>query len=108
MPFCHFSKVYKGTSWDELKANKLLQVARNCRELEYSELVTITVEQAEFDQMCNDVSCMRPCYRKYANQSLASLDGKWKCIVIDNEKSKQRIILYTAGRMYPLYAAVCE
>jgi len=108
MPFCHFSRVYKGTSWADLKANKRLQIARNCKELEYYELITVTVDQAEFDQICNDVSCTRPCYQKYAYQSLPTSDGKWNCIVIKNRQSEQKIILYTAGRMYPLYAAVCE
>lgn len=108
MPFCHFSRVYKGTSWADLKANKELQKLNNCRELEYSELITVTVNQAEFDEICNDVSCSRSCYQKYAKESLATFEGKWNCIVIKNRENKQKIILYTAGRMYPLYAAICE
>ena len=108
MPFCHFSRVYKGTSWSELKVSRQLQIFRKCKELEYSELATIVVDQAEFDIICNDVSCARDCYQKYAHQSIATLDGKWKCIIIKNQHSKQKIILYTAGRIYPLYAAVCE
>lgn len=108
MPFCYFSRVYKGTSWLELKANRQLQISRKCKKIEYLDLVTIAVEQVEFDLICNDVSLARNCYQKYARQSIATLDGKWKCIIIKNQYRKEKIILYTAGRMYPLYAAACE
>ncbi len=108
MPFCHFSKVHKGTSWATLKANKQLQLSRKCREIEYVDLITIMVDQTEFDLICNDVSSTRSCYRKYTNQSIATSDGKWKCIIIKNKHNEQKIIVYTAGRTYPLYAAICE
>lgn len=108
MPFCHFSRVYKGTSWADLKANEQLQISRECKKMEYAELISIVVDQGEFDLICNDVSSARSCYQKYTHQSIAALDGKWKCIIIKNQHSKQKIILYTAGRLYPLYAAICE
>jgi hypothetical protein len=108
MPFCHFSRVYKGTSWTDLKGNEQLQLFRNCKKLEYTELVSVVVDQEEFEQICNDVSIVRSCYQKYTHQSIADLEGKWKCIVIRSQHSKRKIILYTAGRIYPLYAAVSE
>lgn len=108
MPFCYFSRVYKGTTWSELKASRQLQISRKCKEMEFLELVTIVVDQVEFDLICNDVSCARECYQKYAHQSIATLDGKWKCIIIKNQYGKEKIILYTAGRIYPLYAAIYE
>lgn len=108
MPFCYFSRVHKGTSWTDLKANEQLQVIRDCKKIEYLELISIVVDQEEFDLICNDVSNARSCYQKYSHQSIATLDGKWKCITIKNRYRKQKIVLYTAGRIYPLYAAVCE
>lgn len=108
MPFCHFSRAYKGTSWADLKSNEQLQITRGCKKMEYLELISIVVNQNEFNTICNDVSKARNCYQKYAHQSIATLDGKWRCIIIKNRHSKQKIVLYTAGRIYPLYAAVCE
>lgn len=108
MPFCHFSRVYKGTSWMDLKANKQLQLSNKCKMIEFIELVAITVGPEEFNLLCTDLSSARSCYEKYSHQSISTLDGKWKCIVIKNQFGNQKIILYTAGRIYPLYAAVCE
>ena len=51
MPFCHFSRVYKGTSWTDLKGNEQLQLFRNCKKLEYTELVSVVVDQEEFEQI---------------------------------------------------------
>ncbi len=108
MPFCYFSKVNEGTSWSDLKVNKQLQTSRECKKTEYSELVALTVDQKTFDDICNDVSCTKDWYQKYTHQSIATLDGKWKCIVVKKQQSEQKIILYTAGCIYPLYAAICE
>lgn len=108
MPFCHFSRVFDGTTWSDLKVNTKLQTSNKCKKLEYVELVLVAVEQYEFDIMCNDLSKSRDCYQKYADKSVAGLDGKWKCIVIENIQSKKKIIIYTAGRKYPLYAAISE
>lgn len=108
MPFCHFSRVYQGTSWTDLTANMQLQVTRSCKKLEYHSLIQIEVDPSEFNQICNDVSITQSCYRKYTKQSLATLDGKWQCITIKNRQTGQKLILYTAGQTYPLYAAICE
>ena len=56
MPFCHFSRVYKGTSLADLKAKEQLQISRKCKEVEYEELISILVDQEEFDFICNDLS----------------------------------------------------
>ena len=108
MPFCHFSRVYKGTSLADLKAKEQLQISRKCKEVEYAEIISILVDQEEFDFICNDLSKVRSCYQKYAHQSTSSSDGKWKCIIIKSHNNKQKIILFTAGRIYPLYAAFSE
>ena len=108
MPFRHFSRVYKGTALADLKAKEQLRISGKCKEVEYTELISIVVDQEEFDQLCNDISSARSCYQNYAHQSTATLDGKWKCIIIKNQHNEQRIILYTAGRMFPLYAAFSE
>lgn len=108
MPFCHFSRVYKGTTWLSLRATSEWQSKNNCKKLEYLEITTITVDQTEFKAICDDISYPRDCYREFTSESRTTSDGKWKCIVIEDRKSGQQIILYTAGRVYPLYAAIAE
>ena len=72
---------------------KLLESAK----IEYTEICRITVEPNEFDLLCRDISKPRCFYEKYAHQSYANSNGKWNCIVIKCDSSKQKIILYTAG-----------
>lgn len=105
MPFCHFSKVYRGATLSTLKATNEQQIKNNCKEMEYSPIATITVDQAEFKTICEDISHPRDCYQEFTSQSRTTPDGKWQCIVIKDRESGQQIILYTAGRIYPLYAA---
>lgn len=76
--------------------------------MEYIELVNISVEQDEFKNICSDISIPRSCYQQYAHQSVSDLNGKWQCIIIKNIHNTQSLVLYTAGRLFPLYAAIRE
>ena len=105
MPFCHFSRVHRGTTWATLNTTNEQQIRNNCKKLEYQVIATITVDQEEYKTICEDISYPRDCYRKFTSQSRTTLDGKWGCIIIKDRASGQQIILYTAGRIYPLYAA---
>lgn len=108
MPFNHFYKVSDGTSWSDLICTKQIQIEKRSKMLEYVELATISVMHDEFNKICDDIASPNICYRKYTADSVATLDGKWKCITIREEQSNRKLILYTGGRTYPLYAAVCE
>ena len=108
MPFNHFSKVSTETTWSHLVHIKQLQIKSNCEMLEYTELVTLLVKQDEFKKICNAIILPDVCYQKYTADSLTTSDGKWRCIVLKDEQSNQKLILYTSGRKYPLYAAICE
>lgn len=76
--------------------------------MEYSEVVAIVISKSEFDAICNDISIPNPCYFRFAPQSVARLNGIWNCIILQNAQDTRKIILYTAGRVYPLYAAIEE
>lgn len=108
MPFCHFSRVFAGTSLEDLKANNKQQISNNCKKIEYIELASINIEQPEFDLLCRNISKPQHYYQKYAHESQADSIGRWKCIVIKCMSSKQKIVLYTAGYTYPLYAGIHE
>lgn len=108
MPFCHFSRVFAGTTLWDLETNNEQQVSQNCKKIEYIELLCINLEQSEFDLLCRDISKPQHCYEKYAFASRADSSGRWNCIVIKCISNKQKIVLYTAGLTYPLYAGVYE
>ena len=108
MPFCHFSRVFVGKTLRDLKANNEHQVSRNCKKIEYMELSCINLEQSEFDLLCRDMSKPQHCYQKYALESRTDSSGRWNCIVIKCISTKQKIVLYTAGHTYPLYAGISE
>ena len=108
MSFLYFSKVNKGTSWSSIKNDIQFQTSNNCKKMEYSEVVAIVISTSEFDAICNDISIPNPCYFRFAPQSVARLNGIWNCIILQNAQDTRKIILYTAGRVYPLYAAIEE
>lgn len=107
MPFNHFSKVSVETSWSHLVHIKQQQIKNKSKMLEYVELVTLLVKHDEFINICNDIIAPSACYWKYTANSVTTSDGKWRCIVIEDEQSNRKLILYTGGRKYPLYAAIC-
>lgn len=108
MPFCHFSKVNNSISWSKIKANTLLQITNNCKKIEYLELTAIAISKPEFDTICKDISIPNLFYQKFTLQSVAGVDGIWRCIILQNTQDTRKIILYTAGRIFPLYAAIEE
>lgn len=108
MPFCHFSKVTNGMSWSIIKENTLSQMSNSCKEIEYLEIATITISPREFDIICKDVSIPSYCYLRFTPHSIADLGGIWHCIKIQNTQDTRSIILYTAGRVHPLYVAIEE
>ena len=108
MPFCHFSKICKSISGSKIKANTLLQITNNCKKIEYLKLIDIVISKPEFDAICKDISIPSLCYQKFAPQSVAGADGIWRCIILQNMQDTRKLILYTAGRIYPLYAAIEE
>lgn len=108
MPFCHFSKISKSISWSKIKANTLLQIANNCKKIEYLKLTDIVISKLEFDTICKDISIPNLCYQNFTLQSVAGTDGIWRCIILQNTQDTRKIILYTSGRIYPLYAAIEE
>lgn len=106
MPYGYFSKVYPKLDFEELARKINLQRSKPCKPIEYIELTSLEISQGEFDIICNDISHPHKCYAMYARQSIAESDGKWRCIILVQPQSEQRLVLYTAGRLYPLYASV--
>ena len=108
MPFCHFSKINLGTTLSSIKETMVVQKTNKSKKLEYSVITTITISPDEFETICNDISKPHVCYRNFTNQSIPSPEGKWRCIIIRNSQNHDSLILYTAGRLFPLYASFSE
>ncbi len=106
MFFCHFSKVHRGISWSTIQENTRLQNSNHCQKIAYTEIAAVTLSESEFKTICRDISKPHPCYQQFAPLSLAKEDGTWQCISLIEPIANQKIILYTAGRKWPLYAAI--
>ncbi len=106
MPLAHFSRVYSGTTASDLMHNTQLQIKRNCKPIEFHPIAEINLSPKAFALLCEDLSNPESIRKEYANLSIATQDGKWNCIVIKCYDSLFGLILYTSGRITPLYAAI--
>lgn len=108
MPFSHFSKIHKGITWAEVKQNQRLQIQNKCKKIKFAEVTSVPIDEIEFNKLCSDLSIMLPCYITHGRYSITDCNGIWNCIVIKKIKSSDKIIIYTAGEIYPLYVGVSE
>ncbi|MBQ3428012.1 MAG: hypothetical protein IJH37_12865 [Clostridia bacterium] len=108
MPFAHFSKINKGISWSVIRKNIQLQNLNSCKKIKYKIVSTILLSQSEFNIICNDISVPHRCYEKIVSLSYTDSHGVLGCIVIKNTKDLRKIILYTSGLIYPIYATIEE
>ena len=108
MPFCYFTKVCEDISWEDLKKITKKQIANNCRQLEYNEIITITLSKTEFDNVCHNISKPHTSYLQFAPLSIANAQGIWNCITLIDKQTNNKLILYTAGRIFPLYVAMSK
>ncbi len=106
MPCCRFFKVNQRTNWASLSESSQLHALNMRKELKYKVLTTIIVSHNQFDSICEKVYLPNPIYKEFAPMSVANLDGIWNCIVICEQNKSRKLIIYTAGQMYPLYVGI--
>lgn len=106
MPEALFSRVIDDTNWYRLYENMQLQKKQRCKPLHYKTLAEISLSKTEFNILVNELANPHLCYLPYSPHSIADDDGIWKCILVDNKIDNRKIALYTAGRTFPLYAAI--
>ena len=87
----------------EIKGKKAKQIGNGCKKIEYKELVCLQLRDDEFYYACMDLFCSTVYYADYARYSTADTDGRWRCIVLKNIRSGEKLIIYTGGRLLPLY-----
>lgn len=103
--FCHFSKVNETTTLaDLLKAGKEHK-KRGLKEVPYRIIGTIKPSKSEFVARTKKISSPIVGCEELSKNSTTDSDGVLNCIEIINPDLKIKIIVYTAGEFYPLYAA---
>lgn len=97
----YFLKLNRKSTWNDILENR-----QNKRE--YAELIKIPLPETEFQNICENLMTPHPCYAQYSKQCVINGRDKLPCIVIESIHTGKRLILYTAGRIAPLFAAAEE
>lgn len=103
MSYSHFVRVKAGTDLQEIKAKRAEQNRNNCKKIEYKELVCLHLKEEAFNCVGYNLYNSMEYYVNYAKHSIADTNGHWQCIVLKNMASGERLIIYTGGRLRPLY-----
>lgn len=106
MPKAYFFKVNNETTWENILIATKEQMNQARKPLSYISIVELTIEKKYFDKLITSILQPDAVYLKYASQSLPDTKGVWKCITIKCDSDTRNIILYTAGRTFPLYVAI--
>ena len=106
MKTAFFSRVFPGTIWTELIEKTCCQVKNKRTPLKYSELVKIQLSKEAFEIVASDLSRPNHLYEDFAPKSTADSLGIWHCISLEEKDSLNRLLIFTAGRIIPLYAAI--
>jgi NADH dehydrogenase/NADH:ubiquinone oxidoreductase subunit G len=107
MPYAYFSRVFEGTTLEDLRNQRLQQAQTpECQKIEYYPLIEIPVSQDTFSEIGKNLLRSHPCYAAYARQSIVTKEGQMQCILIVNKETMETLIFYTAGRSFPLYAGI--
>ena len=81
------------------------QNSNKCKKIEYKELVCLYLKEEVFNCVGYNLYNSIEYYANYARHSTADTDGYWHCIVLKNIASGEKLIIYTGGRLRPLYVA---
>ena len=106
MNTAYFVKVSDNLSWNALKEKVRRLQETDCRPLPFVISEKISVSFREFDSISENLRKPGDCYAPYTSQSLPDSHGIWHCILIESPEDSGNLLLYTAGRAWPLYASV--
>lgn len=106
MNTAYFVKVSENLSWNALKEKIRRQQETDCRPIPFVLLEKIPVSSREFDSISQNLQKPHSCYATHTAQSLPDSRGFWHCILIESPDDSRNLLLYTAGRPWPLYVSV--
>lgn len=105
MPDAYFIKVNGNVTWDQLLENTRTQIEKKNKALPYRTLIEISIDEIQFMNMFKNITTFNPVYLAYTSASISDSNGIWNCIVIKCASLNRGIVIYTAGRSFPLYIA---
>ena len=102
----NFIKVSKTMTWNELK--KIIINTNNIKAtpLQYAIVTTIDVSAENFDIISESIYNSYQFYMNYTLLSTPTPKGVWNCILIQCAENSKNLLIYTGGRVYPLYASI--
>lgn len=105
MNTAYFVKVSDGLTWNVLREKILLQEKKGCRPLPFLISKRLAVSPLEFHILSGNILVPAKCYTPYTAASTADSMGIWHCIFLESAQDSRNLLLYTAGRGFPLYAS---
>lgn len=106
MNTAYFSKVTDSMSWNELEEKIIKQKRNKTKPLPYIIVAKINISFLDFEKLSLSLPKPNMLYAPYTHLSVATLQGIWKCILIECFNNSQNVLFYTAGNKYPLYASI--
>lgn len=106
MPSAHFVKVYRNISWDDIVYLTQAMKNQGCKPLLYKVIAEVILTKDEFGQLSKSISKPNSHYLEHVNRSMPSEKGIWNCISVKQSSTSIELLLYTAGRTFPLYLAL--
>ena len=105
MPKGFFSRVISGMSFSTLQIKARNQYELGLNPIEYIVIDSIFFKAIEFETVLLDISVPVSQYGANYSSSITSQSGIWNCIEFKCLHDPRSLIVYTAGRTLPLYAA---
>jgi hypothetical protein len=106
MPKAYFIKINNDTTWANIVNAIKVQIANSRKQLEYNSIIELSIDKSDFDSLATSICKPHTLYSKWCSASLANDNGIWNCITISCKHDKRKMVIYTAGRTFPLYASV--
>lgn len=106
MPNAHFIKVQDNIRWSDIVQLTQMVKSKGCKPIPYNTIAEIVLSQNQFELLVDSIAQPNPNYLEYTTRSIPAKDGIWNCISIKRNSCSEEVLLYTAGRTFPLYLAV--
>jgi len=100
-----FSRVELNTAFSSLAAEAKRQIEAGHKPIDYGVVTEIYLPKEEFCAVMDNISLPMPQYQAHCRKSVTSHEGAWQCIEVKCLSDIRAVVVYTAGRTFPLYAA---
>ena len=104
----YFVKVGERSSLEDVLASMRLQEKRSLKKIRYCSVAQIQLADEEFQSMLYPITQSHNIYVKFGPSNAISCDGSLRCITLTNSSEGAHLVVYTAGRTFPLYVSYEE